>query len=311
VSWAAVIGGVVAAGGAIYQSNQAGKASKKVSAASQAALDEQRRQFDLVMQMLNPQRQLGNSAINTLNRLQGFDPVYSPEYQPNSLYSTAPTSAGGGGSSTIRTLTRDLPRELAGIGDIFGFDPFGSSSKKKKAKKAAEAAAAAQAAALQQQQQQYNTNRDAFIASERAKPQGLDVFTASPDYEFRRNEGLRGIENSFSARGGARSGNALRALADFNSNLASSEYGNFFNRLLAQAGLGQTATNNAVNSAQYTSGSIANLLGQQANARASGIVDQTNAITGGLNNLAGIYGAWLRNKQNSGYGTNNWVQDMM
>src|SRR6188768_3809462 len=55
-------------------------------------------------------------------------------------------------------------------------------------------------------------------------------FQASPGYNFVRNEGQRDIGNSFAARGGAQSGNALKALAEFNSGLASGEFGNWFNR---------------------------------------------------------------------------------
>ena len=55
-------------------------------------------------------------------------------------------------------------------------------------------------------------------------------FFTSPGFEFVRDEGLRGIENRFSASGGALSGNALRRLTEFNSGLASQEFGNFFER---------------------------------------------------------------------------------
>lgn len=120
-------------------------------------------------------------------------------------------------------------------------------------------------------------------------PTGLDVFTSSPDYQFRRNEGMRGIENSFAARGGAASGNALRALNEFNSNLASSEFGNYFNRQAALAGIGQTAANQTSSAAQYTGGNIANLLGNQGASRASGVAGQTNAYTNLLGQLSSVY----------------------
>lgn len=55
-------------------------------------------------------------------------------------------------------------------------------------------------------------------------------FLASPDYEFRRGEGMRGIESSAAAGGGLLSSSTLKALNRFNSNLASGEWGNFTNR---------------------------------------------------------------------------------
>ena len=117
-------------------------------------------------------------------------------------------------------------------------------------------------------------------------------FFASPNYTFRRDEGLRGIENSFAARGGALSGNALRALNEFNSNLASSEFGNYVNQLNNLAGLGQSATNQGVGAAQYTGSNVGNFLSNSGNARASGIANQSNAWTNLLGSMAmfGGYG---------------------
>jgi hypothetical protein len=294
VSWVAVIGGVVAAGSAAYQSNQAGKAAGKSAKGYQAGIDEQRRQFDTIMSMLAPQRGLGDQATNALARLYGYAPTASgvggyggydpnaPKPPPGYVDPKGPSGAHGFGRSAME------------FSDVLGLDPFGSSSKKKRAKKKAAAAQAqyeAELAAYNQQRQQQ------FATDQAALPQGLDVFQKSPDYQWKRDEGMRDIGNSFAARGGAFSGNALRALTDFNSNLASGEFGNFVNRQLAMAGLGQTATSQGVSSANYTGGNIANLLGQQGNARASGIVDQSNALTGGVNDLAGLWGSWQRNRQ--------------
>jgi hypothetical protein len=110
-------------------------------------------------------------------------------------------------------------------------------------------------------------------------------FFTSPGFEFRREEGLRGIENRFSASGGSLSGNALRRLTEFNSGLASQEFGNFFNRNLAQAGLGQTATTAGVAAGTNISGNISNALTAGGNARASGVAGINEAVQGGISNL--------------------------
>jgi hypothetical protein len=118
----------------------------------------------------------------------------------------------------------------------------------------------------------------------------MSSFMASPDYNFRRDEGMRGIERTAAARGGAFSGNALRALTDFNSNIASGEYGNYFNRLTTAAGLGSAATNQtAAYGADAASSASRNAL-FAGDARASGIQGTTNAIGGTLNGLAAQYG---------------------
>ena len=80
-------------------------------------------------------------------------------------------------------------------------------------------------------------------------------FFTSPDYQFRLQEGTRAIDQSAAARGGLFSGNTGKAVVGYGSNLAAGEYGNYVNRLLAMAGLGQTATGGAVAAGQnYANG---------------------------------------------------------
>ena len=119
-------------------------------------------------------------------------------------------------------------------------------------------------------------------------------FFASPDYEFRRTEGERGLENSAAARGGAFSGNALRALSDYNSNLASGEYGNWWNRQAGLAGIGQSAVNQVGAAGQASANNIGQLQMAQGDARASGILGQSNAINGGINNALN---SWMLSRQ--------------
>ena len=74
---------------------------------------------------------------------------------------------------------------------------------------------------------------------------GANDFQASPDYEFRRREGQRGIDQQAAARGGLMSGSALKAAARYSGDLASQEYGNAFNRALTQYGTNVDRSNTA------------------------------------------------------------------
>jgi hypothetical protein len=136
------------------------------------------------------------------------------------------------------------------------------------------------------------------------KPFGLADFQADPGYQFRLSQGTQGIQRAASARGGLYSGATLKALARFNQNTASDEYGNAynrynsdqsnqFNRLASIAGLGQTATNQVGQAGQSAYGTIANAgmnasnnisnnMMSAGNARASGYVGGANAITNGI-----------------------------
>lgn len=61
---------------------------------------------------------------------------------------------------------------------------------------------------------------------------GLDPnnFQTDPSYQFRKQEGMDGIQSSAAASGGLLSGAALKSLAGYNSDLASQEYGNAWQR---------------------------------------------------------------------------------
>lgn len=132
-------------------------------------------------------------------------------------------------------------------------------------------------------------------------------FFASPDYQFRRDEGIRGIERTAAARGLTGSGNVLAALADYNSNLAAGEFGNYFNRQAALAGIGQTAVNTATTAGMNSANNVSGFLADAANARASGIAGQADAWNNAFGTIAGIaYDRWGRKKPaavGGGYGS--------
>jgi hypothetical protein len=115
------------------------------------------------------------------------------------------------------------------------------------------------------------------------------AFYKSPDYEFVRNEGIRDIGNSFAARGGSMSGNALKALTEFSSGLASGNFYNYLNQQNNLAGLGQTAVNTSANAGVNYAGMTGNALQNAGAARASGVLGQgaalANGIVGGYENF--------------------------
>ena len=87
-----------------------------------------------------------------------------------------------------------------------------------------------------------------------------DLFEASPDYQFRLQEGQRALEASQAARGGLLSGRALIESQALGQNIAASEYQNYMNRLQALAGMGMGA---AGASAGISTGTAQQLANQQ------------------------------------------------
>lgn len=135
----------------------------------------------------------------------------------------------------------------------------------------------------------------------------MSDFNKDPGYQFRFNEGLRGLDASASARGGVLSGGALKALARYKGDFDSNEYGaaynrwnndttTRFNRLASIAGVGQTATNTGIQSGQQFVNTLQNGVNNltaandaAANARSSAYVNTGNAIGGAVGSIGQYY----------------------
>jgi hypothetical protein len=136
-------------------------------------------------------------------------------------------------------------------------------------------------------------------------------YQQDPGMQFRVDQGEQAINRAATAGGSRYSGATLKALARFNSGLASQEYGNAynrfksdtgdrFNRLSGMAGTGQAAVNQTGQAGQNAYSNIAqagqinaNTMGQAAQnagaARASGYVGVGNAVNGGMGMLVNNY----------------------
>lgn len=115
-------------------------------------------------------------------------------------------------------------------------------------------------------------------------------FTASPGYQFRLDEGTKAIERSAAARGGLNSGATLKALADYGQNVASTEYGNYVNRLASLAGVGQTAVGGTASAGTAAAGNAGNAYMAGGNAAASGALNRASSYNNALANLMYAYG---------------------
>lgn len=254
MSWVAIaIGGSALISGAVG-SHASDKAAKAQGEASDAAIAEQRRQFDLTRQDLAPYLNTGRQALNALGSIYGYAPTSEAPVTPAEPTSNLPPP-----DALVRFNHMNIPISMfPQYQQLVGEQP------------------------VQEQP-------PAPPPSAPATTPDYSAFFESPDYNFRRTEGLRDINNSFAARGGALSGNALRALTEFNSNLAAGEFGNYFNRQAALAGVGQAATNTGAQVGANTASNIGNALIGAGNSRASGIVGGANAVNnavqGGIGNF--------------------------
>ena len=236
----------------------------------------------------------------------------------NALSTGGPLTLGGaanaagtlaGGTNTVPEIVKDGLSALDWLN--LGGSILSGYMGNEAAKDASDAEAKAYQAAIDEQRRQFDLTRSDFAPYlesgtnalgrlNRASTGDFSDFTASPDYEFVRGEGTRDLGNSFAARGGAFSGNALRALSQYNTGLASREYGNWWNRQAGLAGVGQAATGSVANLGQATAGNVGNLMTGAGSSRASGILGQNAARQ---NALGGALDAWMfrRNSPIWGY----------
>lgn len=114
-------------------------------------------------------------------------------------------------------------------------------------------------------------------------------FFASPDYQFRKDESIKAANAGLASRGLLNSGAAVRAKTALAGNLASSEFGDWWNRLAGVAGVGQTATQATSNAGQNAANNISAAYQNAGNARASAYMNTGAAINNGLQNMAGLY----------------------
>ena len=185
------------------------------------------------------------------------------------------------------------------------------------AKSAAGTQAAAAERALAQEREMYEQTRadlapfretgyTALKDIEQMKPFltsqfGPDQFAQylDPSMAFRQRLGTQATERMANVGGGAISGNTLRALTDYGQNLASTEYGNAFNRFQTErgniyntlaniAGMGQGAVNTGVNAGQGFAAGQTGLITGQAAALGAGEVGAANAYSGAVGNIGNM-----------------------
>lgn len=152
---------------------------------------------------------------------------------------------------------------------------------------------------------QLNNPLDLYLKSKGLS--GGQFNTNNPAYQFQLKQGQQALDRSSAARGMGYSGAQMKAAQDYGQGMASqqydkeynratSEFGDYYNRLAGLSQGGQQAANTlgsygnqyatgASNTLDSLGGYLQNNLGQAANARASGYIGKANAINGGIQNM--------------------------
>lgn len=121
-----------------------------------------------------------------------------------------------------------------------------------------------------------------------AQAGALSGLKDSPLFTANYNTGVDTILQNAAATGGLRGGNTENSLAQFGSSLFSNVYQSQLDNLLKLAGIGSQTGINLGSLGQQNANATSNLLTQQGNAQAAGILGQTAATTGTINDLSKI-----------------------
>lgn len=194
---------------------------------------------------------------------------------------------------------------------------LGASKASKSAKKAAQLQAQSAKDAMNQNQRYYDTARTDLAPYRQFGTEALTrlsdlnntpfQFEQEPGYQYRLNEGEKGISRMTAAGSLPSGGATLKALNRFNQDYASNEYGNAYNRwadnrnnLINQVGIGYGAAGAGANHGMNYAGMNSDLITGAGNARAAGTVASGNAWNQGLTNLgnAGMETLTLRTLMN-------------
>lgn len=135
----------------------------------------------------------------------------------------------------------------------------------------------------------------------RAPSMDIGNFKASPDYNFRLQQGQNQILSGAGAQGMRLSGATLKALNDYGQNTASQEYSSWYgrrmgeyqdqwNRLAQMAGIGQTANSAAMGANQNAAAGISQQYQNIGNANAAVAMQGYNGFMNLLNLGAKAYG---------------------
>lgn len=199
---------------------------------------------------------------------------------PTLLGSIVGAAGGGGGMASNWLNWANLGSTILGV--------YG-------ANRAADAQVGASDAAISESRRQFDTARGDVLPAIRLGQDAVGKLGAlnngdysalktSPDYNFNLAEGQKAIDRSLAARGMALSGAGVKEGVRYASGMASNQYGSFYDRLLASAGLGTTGAAASANAGTNSAALVGNAAETAGNARASGYSNMYGALQGGLQN---------------------------
>jgi len=255
---ATIGGGLIASGGA--------KSAANAQAQSNAqAIEEQRRQFDRVQQLLSPYAQGGTGAFQQLLALAGAAPQqtnWQAYAQSNpalmQAFNAQRINPYGGGTQDLATFAQQWQQRNDPRADLTKFQTGGA----------------------------------------QAQQQAISQLEQSPTFQALARQGEEGILQNASATGGLRGGNVRGALAQFRPALLNQQIQQQLETLGGISRMGQNAAAGVGTAGVETGRSVGALMQDTGQARGYGALGSSAALGGGLASLGGILGGALGGQSN-------------
>lgn len=261
---------VLGIGSSIIGASSANKAAKRQAAAAREDLAFQKETRDLVLNRLEPYNQSGKNALGAYEFEMGLGErptIGGTAAQIETIAGTTPLPQPGGLDGQRRRDNDNRP--------FIGNQPV-----------------------TQPEPTRYKVNGQTFNSLEEAqayananKTGGTEYkgYSFTPDYQFRLEQGQDSVNAMAGAKGGLLSGRTLQDLSTFNQGLAAQGRNEYMQRLGGLVDTGMSAAGMAGNASQNAAAGVSNALSGIGNAGSAGAIGFGNAITGGLNNLAGLW----------------------
>ena len=268
--------------GSAMQSGSSGQAQQAQQKGTDAAIAEQRRQYDRTRSDNAPYLATGTAANRRLASLLGLSPDESSVGGSSGSFKLGPYEYQQGGSTGWQVNLGGNWTDLNPATTDFG--QLASANQSNQAQQQTAASSA------QSSPDFGSLNKKFSIADFNADP------VTQLGYQSGLDLGTRGINNKAAANGGRDNGGVLKALTRFGTDYTGMQAGasrdrfigdqnNIYNRLAGLSGTGQQAVNTGAAAGANSAGNISGLLSAQGNANGAASIARGNAWQGGLQNI--------------------------
>ena len=269
---AAAIAGVASIGGSLLSASAAksaaNKAARAQTAANDAAIGEQRRQYDLTRSDLSPWMSSGNAAQQQINALLGIGGsaggVNWSQYLAQNPDVAAAYNSGSVDKSRFTTPEDYAQWHYQTYGQNEGRDVSGITS--------------------------------APVSATDAQSAAIANLKNSPLYQSLFSNGENTILANAAATGGLRGGNTQSSLANFGRDTLSAVIQNQLQNLTGVSGAGENAAAQTGTFGANSANNISGLLSSSGTTQANAALAGGQATTGAINSIVGTIGGLAGNK---------------